>query len=310
MDKLPFIRFYPADWLSDEKLRVCSRAARGTWMDLLCLMWKSARRGYLEDAQGRPLTSPQLARVIGCNVQQIKKDIAELEAAGVFSREHHTGVIYSRRLLREIEHVETSGRGGAATSELKATAARANGAKGGRPTKPNENPSKNPREPNPQKDEISDVQKIRSDTIPPSGPVAGPEQEGVIELISTPEAAANPTFTRERNPDLDALATLDGSALDQVTKSAWGAITRAAADIKAVTADLTPEARAEEIRRRAANYRRHFPNASLTATALAKWWAKCATNPAGKAGTKPDALTTHPNDPAAATAFQQRMKAF
>lgn len=76
---------------------------------------------------------------------------------------------------------------------------------------------------------------------------------------------------RPRNPLLDALASATGSNPLQVPPSAWGGFAKALAEIRAVSPDLT----AEEIKRRAANYRSHMRDATLTAPALAKHWAKC-----------------------------------
>ncbi len=39
--KRPSFQFYPADWMSDLKLRRCSPAARGVWMDILCALHDS-----------------------------------------------------------------------------------------------------------------------------------------------------------------------------------------------------------------------------------------------------------------------------
>lgn len=36
--KRPSFQFYPADWRANAKLRRCSPAARGAWMDVLCLL--------------------------------------------------------------------------------------------------------------------------------------------------------------------------------------------------------------------------------------------------------------------------------
>jgi len=178
-NELPFFKFFPSDWLSDEKLRLCSRAARGTWQDLLCLMWKASRRGYLELGQGVPLSCDQLARVVGCKSKEIAQDLSELEAAGVFSREPETGVIYSRRLVRDAKHREVSSLGGSVTSEAKAQAVRLNGTKGGRPKLPQNNLTENlsetkpeePKQPNPQKVRGSEGQNTDNTNtpIPPSG---------------------------------------------------------------------------------------------------------------------------------------------
>lgn len=38
MPSLPSFQFYPADWRNDLALRACSFAARGVWMDIICLL--------------------------------------------------------------------------------------------------------------------------------------------------------------------------------------------------------------------------------------------------------------------------------
>ena len=45
--KRPSFQFYPADWRNDANLRRCSEAARGVWMDTLCLLHDSAEYGVL-----------------------------------------------------------------------------------------------------------------------------------------------------------------------------------------------------------------------------------------------------------------------
>ncbi len=46
--KLPAFQFYPGDWLKDPAVRSLPLEARGLWIDLLCIMHESDRRGYLE----------------------------------------------------------------------------------------------------------------------------------------------------------------------------------------------------------------------------------------------------------------------
>jgi hypothetical protein len=87
-----------------------------------------------------------------------------------------------------------------------------------------------------------------------------------------------PPKPRERNPLFDALAACDGSDPRQLTKSAARAVGVALAEIRRVCPGLTPE----EIARRAGNYRLHMPDVTLSASALAKWWAKCASPPGQK----------------------------
>jgi hypothetical protein len=72
------------------------------WTDMLCLMFESSRRGYLQQANGQPLTYLQLARMTGCTSDEAAHLVQELADAGVCSRTEH-GLIYSRRLVRD-EH--------------------------------------------------------------------------------------------------------------------------------------------------------------------------------------------------------------
>lgn len=196
-NELPFFKFFPSDWLSDEKLRLCSRAARGTWQDLLCLMWKSSRRGYLELSQGVPISCDQLARVVGCKSKEISQDLCELEAAGVFSCEEETGVIYSRRLVRDSKHREISSLGGSVVSEAKAQAVRLNGTKGGRPklTQNNltgnlsETKAEEPKEPNPQKVRGSEGQSSDKDI---TLVVAAPAFAGLAGIDDVPPVLTFP----------------------------------------------------------------------------------------------------------------------
>lgn len=76
--------------------------------------------------------------------------------------------------------------------------------------------------------------------------------------------------SRARNPIVDALAVVGGGKVEEVTN--WKPAGVAAAAITKVSPEVTPD----EIRRRAANYRTHFEGAALTASALAKHWAVCA----------------------------------
>lgn len=98
--KLPSFQFYPGDWMKDPAVRCCSLAARGLWIDLLCLMHESPRRGYLQHENGMPVTHEQIARMTGCSSEEASHLLQELESAGVFSCTEH-GVIYSRRAVRD-----------------------------------------------------------------------------------------------------------------------------------------------------------------------------------------------------------------
>lgn len=66
--KRPSFQFYPADWMSDLKLRRCSPAARGVWADVLCALHDS------DDGYGLvrwPLK--ELARTIGAQMTHLRE---------------------------------------------------------------------------------------------------------------------------------------------------------------------------------------------------------------------------------------------
>ena len=96
---LPWMQFYPSDWLSDS-VAGCTLAAQGLWLRLLFVAHNSQQYGYLE-VDGRPIPDEQLSRRCGCaGVEEYRSLLAELFAAGVPSRTPE-GTIYSRRMVRD-----------------------------------------------------------------------------------------------------------------------------------------------------------------------------------------------------------------
>lgn len=130
--KRPSFQFYPSDWRSDPALRMCSVAARGLWIDMLAIMHDCEPYGVLM-FNGRPMTDQQLARLAGDEQKQVRKLLAELEEAGVFSR-REDGAIYSRRMLRDEAVRNARAEGGKAGAEHGAKGA-SYGKLGGRPRK-------------------------------------------------------------------------------------------------------------------------------------------------------------------------------
>jgi hypothetical protein len=110
------MKFYPADHLSDVPLKACSAAAQGLWISILCIRHSGKPTGHLA-VNGRPMSNAMLAAQTGVPLKDVVRLVAELEAAGVFSRQPD-GTIYSRRMIRD---------------EEKATRDKANGKAGGNP---------------------------------------------------------------------------------------------------------------------------------------------------------------------------------
>lgn len=132
MTAKPWMKFYPQDWRADERLRMCSLASRGLWMEMLAVMHRSENYGQLSVNSQSP-TDTQLAVLVGAPSDEITNLISELETAGVFSRTRK-GVIYSRRMIRD---------------DKKARNAKKNGTLGGNPrlSKQRNNPaSDNPKD--------------------------------------------------------------------------------------------------------------------------------------------------------------------
>lgn len=121
MPKLPFLKFFPNDWLAEPTIRVCSVAARGLWMDMLSLMHLSPRRGYLLAATGSPISPEQLARLTGCSADEVTRLLAELTSSGACSCTDD-GTLYNRRMVREEgkrEKCREAGRKGGGNPALK-----------------------------------------------------------------------------------------------------------------------------------------------------------------------------------------------
>lgn len=112
----PWMKFYPSDWRGDPRLRMCSYAARGLWIDLISYMHEGQPYGHLTIDGVAPDLSG-IAALTGRPVAEAKKALAELEVRKVFSRTPE-GTIYSRRMVRDA---------------AKAARDKANGSAGGNP---------------------------------------------------------------------------------------------------------------------------------------------------------------------------------
>ena len=153
----PWMKFYPADWRAEPTLRLVSRAARSLWMDLLCLIHEGGT-GRLEIG-GRPPSDKDLAAMLGDNPRTLRKLMAELEMAGVCSRDRE-GFVISRRVIRDL---------------LKAEKDRNNGRMGGNPSLLNKDLAE--KGVNPQKLEAR-YQKPDTPLRPPKGKAA---KKGLIK---------------------------------------------------------------------------------------------------------------------------------
>jgi hypothetical protein len=107
---LPWMKFSPDRWQRDEALRMCSAAARGVWMELICIMHRAEPYGHLL-VRGKQPTDRQLSVIAGVTILELSTSLAELEANEVFDR-NDDGVIVCRGMVRDKEvHEEMSRRG-------------------------------------------------------------------------------------------------------------------------------------------------------------------------------------------------------
>lgn len=98
MTALPWDKFFWSDYASDPALKLCSFAAQGLWMRMLCIAAEHDPAGYVA-INGRGLEPEEIARCAGGGLTEISVLVSELERNGVFSRDRR-GWIYSRRMVR------------------------------------------------------------------------------------------------------------------------------------------------------------------------------------------------------------------
>lgn len=72
-----WFKMYPLHWLGDSLLRLCSPAARGTLIDLMCLAQDGKPVGYV-NASGIPLSDPEIAQILNIPYDEFRVHIREL----------------------------------------------------------------------------------------------------------------------------------------------------------------------------------------------------------------------------------------
>lgn len=152
----PWMKWYPADWRQEPTLRVCSRAARSLWQDMLGLMHEADPYGYLVLA-GQAMTPKQLAAILGDRAVDVTKWLAELSAAGVYSTDE-TGRIYSRRMVRDRDRSQEGREWAERRWANRGPTPKQHGSPNGRPNgSPTDNPNAHMPEARDQKPEREDL---------------------------------------------------------------------------------------------------------------------------------------------------------
>lgn len=163
---LPWGPFYWDDWRNEIGLRRSSFAARGLWMDCLCIAARCDPPGYLA-VNGEALSTTDIARMTGGSETEVSTLLDELFRNGVPSRTRN-GIIYSRRMVRDAKRART---------------ARENGKKGGNPS-------------------ISKQRVSGAWVNPPVNPEVKPSHERVLESESEREPPVVPLGKGERQTTL------------------------------------------------------------------------------------------------------------
>ena len=65
------MQFYPADWLKDPDLQICSMNTIGIWINVMCRMWEAKEEGILRGKFG------ELALLAGARPHEFKRFIKE-----------------------------------------------------------------------------------------------------------------------------------------------------------------------------------------------------------------------------------------
>ncbi len=97
MPKLPWMKWYAADWLRDPQLSLCTSATRGVWSDLVSAMHLSDQTGELSG------TREQLAQLARCSAVEMAQALTDLRTTGAADVKERNGTVtvINRRMSRE-----------------------------------------------------------------------------------------------------------------------------------------------------------------------------------------------------------------
>ena len=129
--KHPWFKAWAKDILGDKDFATISLAGKGYWLNLLCLMHLSPRKGYLLQENGTPYSMETLARISGISPDEAAHLYQCLLTSGIFSvSDTEPKVPFSRRMVREARitqvRAEAGSKGGRfAQAKLKQTSSKA-----------------------------------------------------------------------------------------------------------------------------------------------------------------------------------------
>lgn len=98
--KLPYIQFYVGDWRKETSVQSLSYHFRGILFEILCIMHECEDRGKLSVA-GKPMPNEALEQLLHLDKQNLSTALTTLLNFRALSQEPDTGIIYSRRMVRD-----------------------------------------------------------------------------------------------------------------------------------------------------------------------------------------------------------------
>ena len=117
--KLPYIHFYPGDWLKDVAVQSLDFEQKGIWFEMLLLMFESEPRGYLT-LNGEPMETEILAKFLKKTSKKTSKVVEILLSRGVAKMDKN-GCIFNARMVRDVDkrlkYKENGSKGGLAKKE-------------------------------------------------------------------------------------------------------------------------------------------------------------------------------------------------
>ncbi|WP_193211440.1 hypothetical protein [Luteolibacter marinus] len=93
MAELPYMQFFPADWLKDTRMLTAS--AKGVWIDTLAALWNAPERGFLKR------TERAWGRLWGVEPERVPHLLEELEDVAEVKQDADGVLIASRRMVRD-----------------------------------------------------------------------------------------------------------------------------------------------------------------------------------------------------------------
>ena len=98
--KKPAFQLYPGDWKKDPGVQCLDLEHKGAWIELMLTMHESENIGRLI-INGRPMPINGIANILAVSEEKAQKIIDKILELGVASKDPKTGIIYSRRMIRD-----------------------------------------------------------------------------------------------------------------------------------------------------------------------------------------------------------------